>query len=70
MSRSLALDERVAEEEVRSAPPLRLVEPVPVDDLCERLGLRYGPGGFGPLDDDDIEAMIAAGEVWMPGGKP
>lgn len=69
MSRSLALDERVAAEDVRRAPQLHLVEAPPDDDLCERLELRYGPGGLGALDGDDIEALIATGGVWMPGGR-
>lgn len=68
MSHPLALNERAAAEEVRRAPPLHVVQAPIDDDLFERLELRYGPGGFGPLDDDDIEAMIAQGKSWMPRG--
>jgi len=32
----------------------------------EVLDLQYGPGGFFPLDSDDIEAMVATGQVSMP----
>ena len=34
----------------------------------EELEVVYGAGGFGPLDSDDIEAMIAAGAAGIPEG--
>ena len=48
-----------------AAPSTELTEPEPSVD-GEVLDMRYGPGGFFPLDSDDIDTLIASGRAWMP----
>lgn len=67
MAGSLALEESWTVRQRRRATvsPVR-VAAKPEDDHVERLEVAFGPGDFGPLDSDDIDAMIASGEAWMP----
>jgi hypothetical protein len=46
--------------------PLLRVMPRLLDP--EELDMMFGPGGLGPLDSDDIDALIAAG-AWRPEGS-
>jgi len=48
-----------------SSSPVDPAERQPTVD-CELLELRYGPGGVGLLDSDDVDALIVGQQSSLP----